>query len=100
IAAVGSLAPLEMAELSATDAVLAPVAEATNGSVRYLSDGGVPALRRVGPDRVASGRDWIGLVARGDHVVSGVREVPLLPAALLLLAALGGLLAAWRREGR
>ncbi|MBC7907268.1 MAG: hypothetical protein H7Y60_11055 [Rhodospirillaceae bacterium] len=100
IAAAGSLAPLENAELTATAHVLTPVAETTGGSVRFLSEGGVPDFRRVGPDRVATGRDWAGLVARGEHSVTGVREIPLAPALLLLALVLGGLLAAWRREGR
>ncbi|MBX9635244.1 MAG: hypothetical protein K2X44_09720 [Magnetospirillum sp.] len=100
IAAAGSLAPLENAELTATADLLAPVAEATGGSVRFLSEGGVPDLRRVGPDRVANGRNWAGLVARGEHTVTGLREIPLAPALVLLTLALGGLLLAWRREGR
>lgn len=100
IAAAGSLAPLENAELTATTDLLAPVAETTGGSVRFLSQNGVPDLRRVGPERVAAGRDWIGLVARGEHTVTGVREIPLAPALILLILVLGGLLAAWRREGK
>jgi hypothetical protein len=100
IAAAGSLAPVEQAELAATTDLLAPVADATGGSVRYLVSGGMPDLRRVGPGRIAAGRDWIGLAAQGDHVVTGVREVPLAPGLMVLLLALGGLLAAWKREGR
>ena len=99
IAAAGSLAPLENAEVTATTEWLAPVAEATGGSVRFVTEG-MPDLRRTGPDRIAAGRDWIGLVARGDHTVTGVREIPLTPALALILLVLGGLLAAWRREGR
>lgn len=100
IAASGGLAPLEMAELTATTDLLAPVAEATGGSVRFLSQGGMPDIRRVSGGRIAAGRDWIGLAARGEHAVTGLREEPLAPGFVLLLAALGGLLLAWRREGR
>ncbi|MGE5545561.1 MAG: hypothetical protein ACM33T_01590 [Solirubrobacterales bacterium] len=100
IAAAGSVAPLENAEPTATTAVLAPVAEATGGSVRFLSEGGVPQVRKVAPEAAAAGRDWIGLAARGDHIVAGVRDIPLLPAALLLVFGLFGLVAAWWREGR
>jgi len=83
-----------------TEAMLDPVAEATGGAVHWLAEGGMPELRRVGPDRDAAGRDWIGLRANGDYVVTGVEEVPLLPAGLALLLGLGLLMAAWRREGR
>jgi hypothetical protein len=100
IAAVGSLAPIEMSELTATRDRLAPVAEATGGAVSWLAEGGVPDLRRVGAGRPAHGRGWIGLEDKGGHVVAGVREIPLLPGLLLLALGLGGLLLAWRREGR
>ncbi|MCR6633130.1 MAG: hypothetical protein NVV74_25540 [Magnetospirillum sp.] len=105
IAAAGTLAPLEQSELTATADTLAPAAQATGGSVRFLGEGGVPEFRRVsadhaGPGRAAAGRDWAGLVTRGDHVVTGVREVSLLPALALLALVVGGLLVAWRREGR
>ncbi|MBI5164697.1 MAG: hypothetical protein HY985_12450 [Magnetospirillum sp.] len=99
LAAVGGLDSQEMAELVATPARLHPVAEASGGAVSWLAEG-LPELRRVAPRRTAHGRGWIGLASRGDAVVTGVRTVPLLPAPLLLLAVLGGLLAAWRREGR
>ncbi|MGE5515304.1 MAG: hypothetical protein ACM31D_05730 [Bacteroidota bacterium] len=100
IAATGTLSPLEDAELTATPDLLAPVAAATNGSVRFLSEGGMPDIRRVAENRTAAGRDWIGLATRGDAVITGLREVPLLPAFAVLALVVGGLLAAWRREGR
>ena len=99
VAAAGNPSPLEMAELAATPERLRPVAEATGGAVRWLAEGGVPELRRVGSGRVAEGRGWIGLAARGEHLVSGLKEFPLLPAWLLLLIGGGALLAAWLREG-
>ena len=100
VAAAGNPAPLELAELAATPDRLMPVAEATGGSVRWLDRGGVPELRRVALGHVAAGRDWIGLAARDDAVVTGLRQIPLLPRLALLALALGGLLLAWRREGR
>jgi hypothetical protein len=46
-----------------------------------------------------SGRGWLGLRANGDYIVRGVNEIPLLPALLALLLALGAMIWAWRREG-
>ena len=66
----------------------------------WLVDDVVPTVRRVRPERDAVGRDWIGLRANGDYLVTGAREAPLLPALLTLLLAVGGLMATWRREGR
>ena len=100
VAAAGTINPVEMSEITATPDLLVPIAETTGGSIRWLSDGGMPDIRRVKPDRSASGRGWIGLRANGAHVVTGVAEISLVPAGMVLLLAVGGLLLAWRREGR
>jgi hypothetical protein len=100
IAAAGQVMPVELAELTATAERLAPVAEATRGGLAWLSQGGIPDLRRVGNGATAAGRGWMGLTEKGDYQVDGLRDIPLLPAGALLLLGLGGLLAAWRREGR
>jgi hypothetical protein len=97
--AVGALNPLEFADVRASDTVPAPLAAATGGTVSWLIDG-LPEIRRVRPGRAASGRGWIGLVANGDFLVTGVREIPAFPALAALLLALGAAVIAWRREGR
>lgn len=96
--AVGALNPVELADVRATPDVLAPAVKATGGAIRWLADG-IPKLRRVTPSRAASGRDWIGLVANGDFVVTGLTTFSLMPALLVLLFALGATAIAWRREG-
>ncbi|MCG8545832.1 MAG: hypothetical protein MJE12_16660 [Alphaproteobacteria bacterium] len=98
MAAAGALNPLELADVRATDAVLDPVAKATGGGVHWLSDG-MPSIRRVPPRRNATGRDWVGLVANEDYLVTGARRLPALPALLVLLLALGATALAWRQEG-
>ena len=45
-------------------------------------------------------QSWMGFRANGDFIVTGVKEIPLLPGFLALLLALGTFIAAWRREGR
>ncbi len=102
LAVVGTLNPPELTDMRTTEDLLRPVAEASGGGMIWLADteGGLPQIRRVRPDRDRSGSDWLGLRANGDYVVTGVRELPLLPVAAVLLLALGGLMAAWRREGR
>jgi hypothetical protein len=98
MAAAGSLNPVEFADISATADYLLPLSKAADGAVRWLEDG-TPSLRRIGPDRNTAGRDWIGLVANDDYIVTGVNVVPLLPALIVLLLALGTTALAWRREG-
>jgi hypothetical protein len=99
MAAVGALNPLEFADVRASAAVAAPMAEATQGSVNWISDG-LPSIRRVKPERSRAGRNWIGLVANGDYLVTGVRQVPAYPALIALFLALGAMVIAWRREGQ
>lgn len=98
MAAAGSLNPVEFADISASADYLAPLSKATGGAVRWLEDG-IPNLRRVAPNRNTGGRDWIGLIANEDYIVTGVNVVPLLPALIVLLLALGTTAFAWRREG-
>lgn len=99
VAAVGTLNPREFADVRATAELLAPVAKATGGAVHWLGDG-MPDIRRVAPGRDTTGRNWLGLVAHKDYVVTGVRQLPLLPVLLVLVLTLGTLLLAWRREGK
>ncbi len=98
LAVVGAENPPELRDLRSEADPLRPVAEATGGSVRYLSRGGLPDIRHVDPDRALAGSGFIGLRANGDYAVTGVRQVPLLPAWIALALALAALMATWRRE--
>ena len=99
VAAAGPLNPKEVADMRATDTILQPIADASGGSVHWLTDG-VPDVRRVGASGNAAGADWIGLRANGAYRVTAVEQQPLLPAWAALLLLLGTLLIAWRVEGR
>ncbi|MDO9710987.1 hypothetical protein [Paracraurococcus lichenis] len=95
--------PLEIADLRADGARLAPILAATGGGQRWLGTGAEPALpelRRVAPGRDAQGANWIGLRRNGDHTVTGIAALPLLPPWLALPLILGVAVLAWRREGR
>ena len=99
LAAVGALNPIEFADLRATDALLAPIAEATGGGVHWMTEDGLPNMRRIRAGRATAGRDWIGFVANEDYVVTGVSLTRLLPDLLVLILILGLATIAWRREG-
>jgi hypothetical protein len=103
LAAVGSLRPIEFADVRTTAARLSPLAEATGGGIVWLGDEPFPETRRISRGRAASGSvagtPWLGFIANHDHVVRGAREVPLVPPPVMLLLALMGLALAWRREG-
>ena len=99
VAAAGPLNPKEVADMRATEAILGPIAQASGGSVHWLSDG-IPDVRRVGAGGNAAGADWIGLRSNGAYRVTSVEQRPLLPGWAALLLLLGTLLLAWRVEGR
>jgi hypothetical protein len=100
LAAAGALNPLEMSDVRTTAEKLQPVVNATGGGTFWVGAGALPDVRRVAPERSATGRGWLGFRANGDYVVTGLSEVPLFPGIAALLLALGTLIAAWRREGR
>jgi hypothetical protein len=100
IAAAGPLNPTEFADVRTTPDKLAPIVTATGGGIFWVASGKVPEIRRVSPDRAAAGKNWMGFRANGDYTVTGFSETPLLPGIAALFLIVGGLLAAWRREGR
>jgi hypothetical protein len=98
--AVRPIGAEELADMRATPERMAPLVEASGGAVKWLADGGAPALRKVATNRALSGRDWVGLRRNDRYLVTGASQLPLLPAVLALLLLLGTLGFAWYREGR
>ncbi len=99
VIALGPAAPKEFEQTIATGDVLVPIADATNGGVRSVSDG-VPNIRKARAGRVGEGRGWLGITPRGAYETADVRIKALLPMWLMLLAAAGLFVAGWLREGR
>ncbi len=99
MAAVGKLNPPELQDLRASPDRLLPIVKASGGGVIWIGDG-LPDFRRTRPGRSAAGSSWLGMVDNGAYIVTGVRQVPLLPALLFLLLAAGGMTLAWWREGQ
>ena len=102
-AASAAANPMEIADLRADAGPLRPLLAGTGGAARFMGDGPAPLLpdlRRVAPGRDAAGPGWIGLRRNGDHTVTGISALPLLPPWLALGLLLGVAVAAWRREGR
>jgi hypothetical protein len=99
LAAVGNLNPIEMAELRATPDKLKPAVDASGGGLRWIVDG-LPEVRRTYTTGSAAGPGWFGFRANNDRTITAVRDVPLIPAPLLLLLVFGGLMLTWWREGR
>jgi hypothetical protein len=99
-AASGALNPLEIADLRSTPEKMQPLVQATGGRIFRLSTGHAPDIRMVGLGESTGGSSWIGLIGGADYTVIGIRQLSLMPALAGLLAGLGALMFAWRREGR
>ncbi len=94
------IAPIELADMTATAEILAPFAAATGGAVTWLDERGLPDLRRIETDRRASGAGWIGLERNRAYTVEGLSQTPLMPAWLAAILLIGTAAMAWWREGR
>ena len=96
---LGPAAPREFEETIATGTVLEPLIKTFAGGDVAIEDG-LPRLRDIRPGRPAAGRGWIGLTPREAYETLSVRQTPLLPAWLTLLAVATLVLIGWLREGR
>jgi hypothetical protein len=99
VAAAGPLNPKEVADLRASDRILAPVAEQSGGGIAWVSDG-LPEIRRVGRGAHMAGDGWMGLAENKAYRVTSVDQTALLPAWIALLLLIGTLMLAWRQEGK
>ena len=99
VAAAGPLNPREVADMRATDAIVRPYVDATEGGIRWIKDG-MPQLREVGEGDDAEGNGWLGITRRGAFRVTSVDEEQLLPPWLSLLLVMGSVMIAWKRESK
>ncbi len=100
LAVAGPLNPLEWRDPRSTGALIEPLTKESGGTVRRLDGQDLPQLRKVSASRDRFGRNWIGVKRGEGYVVTGVLQIPLLPALLVLVLALGAAILAWQREGR
>ena len=99
VAAAGPLNPREVADMRATDAIVKPYVDKTEGAVRWIKDG-MPQLREVADGADAYGNGWLGIARRGVYRVTSVDEEQLLPPWASLLLVLGSVMLAWKRESK
>jgi hypothetical protein len=104
LAVVGPQNPVEFQEVVSTAEKLRPLAEATGGGVRRLAAGAgdaiaVPRVIAMHEQPSYSGADYVGVKRTNASELVGVSRTPLAAGFLGLLALLGALVWAWRREG-
>ena len=105
LANVGPANPREFQEVTSTTEVLSPLANATGGAVRRLTQGqgtdaSMPRVVAMRASETYKGEDWIGLKLREASVVRGIGVLPIFAGLLGLLLLVGSLAATWAREGR
>jgi len=100
LVAVGALNPKELRDIRTTAEIVAPVAKTTGGGVRWLTDDGLPDIRRTRPDNRQASANWIGLRVNENYDVTGYSRQSMMPPLLALLLTLGFLCLGWWREGR
>jgi len=107
VAGVGTINPIEFSDVTASDRLLRPVSAATGGGVSWLSETGTPDLRINRPGRAltdtasdGSSARWVAFQRNDASAIRDLREVPVLPALLLLMVIGAFLVGAWRRESR
>lgn len=100
-AVVGDLNPPEWRAVVTTEDLLKPIAQETGGTIHWITSEGPPDIRRVsGNNRTYGGFGWIGLKDNHAYSVTGMRDIPFLPAWFSALILLAATLAAWWFEGR
>jgi hypothetical protein len=104
VVTVGNANARELSAVTATDAVLKPVVDATGGGNFWMgrseADAAkLPRLVMLRGGQVMHGDDWLGLHRRDAYHVKGVRLFPLFTGLLALGLLLGVLAATWFREG-
>jgi hypothetical protein len=99
VAAAGPLNPRELSDVRATEKILKPITDATEGGIVWIKDG-LPEIRRTKPGRAAADDGWIGLRANEAYAVRSTRQTPLFHPALALMLIVGSLMFGWHREGQ
>jgi hypothetical protein len=90
--------------VTSTTDVLAPIANATGGDSRRITDTSgtldMPRILAVRSSDTFKGDDWLGVKMRDASVVRGIGVLPMFAGLLGLLLLIGSLAATWAREGR
>jgi hypothetical protein len=111
VAHAGVIDAREMSEVTATDAKLQPLVDATGGGVFWTRSNGLlassdpaavelPRISMLSGAKVLAGSGWMGLKDRQAFVTRGVKLTPMFTGLLALAALLALMAAAWWREGR
>jgi hypothetical protein len=101
---VGPLDASEFKSIISTASLMQPVADATKGTIRRLSNDtgtvSVPDIVPISQTGEAQGATWIGLRRTNETELLGVSRLPLFSGLIGLGLLLAAMAAMWWREGR
>ncbi|HWW48701.1 MAG TPA: hypothetical protein VNZ94_12760 [Xanthobacteraceae bacterium] len=99
---IGPANPKEFSEVTSTTETLRPLAQATGGDARRITENGLdlPRIAPVHTSRVYYGDNWMGVRMRDASVVRGIGVLPVFAGIIGMLLLLGALASTWLREGR
>lgn len=98
--ALGPISPKEFENTIASTEKLEPHVGAKKGVILPLHEISDPKIRLVRENRVAGGRNWLGLTPRDAYITTDITRRSLVPAWALLLGGALLILMAWRLESR
>ena len=100
----GPLDAPEFKSIISTDAILKPLTDATNGSIRRINATGagliLPDIVPVTGTAESAGPNWIGLRRTTETELLGINRLPLFGGLIGLALLLSAFAATWWREGR
>jgi hypothetical protein len=97
---IGTLNPPEYRAVITTDEIMTPIAKATGGSVKYISDVPQPDIRILREGQRYSGRGWLGLRQNNDFDVQSLKDTPWLPLWLYAFVMVALSCFCWWHESR
>ncbi len=100
-AIVGEPNPPEWRSVITSDGPMRGIVTETGGAIHWAASERIPDIRRIAStNRNFGGNGWIGLRDNNAYTVSGVRDIPFLPAWFSAAILLAMAIAAWWFEGR
>lgn len=100
-AIIGEPNPPEWRSVITSEKPMKSIATETGGSVQWATSEGIPNIRRIpASNRNFWGTGWIGLKDNNAYTISGMRDIPFLPAWFSAAILLAMAIAAWWFEGR
>ncbi|MGB4102150.1 MAG: hypothetical protein WBK91_09635 [Alphaproteobacteria bacterium] len=101
IISIGDPNAKELQDLRTTDAILAPLADATGGGIFWLTDHPDNLkIERSSKSGRQYGSDWLGLRRNGQTATLGTRAADIIPAWAWVLLITATVMLGWRREGK